>query len=473
MKKIIKFVFTSLIISVIISMLCLVTYADSTNVLTDVNDDYWANNEIFFVYFKGALFREYGRFYPTDGLTRGEAIKGITDILDLNIPKHANTDFTDVPYSSEYSGAVKWASDNNIAQGTGDDMFSPNTVISRQAFCVFIYKTCLVQNITLPVITQNVNFNDQSSIASWALPSVTVLAKANILQGYSNGNFGPTDTITRAAGATILSRLYAISESSNRKILLYVRASNGTSLSNAAVYIYYRNNNPGPNNHKYPEEVVYTDAAGIAHITPPNNDPYAVNVFAFNYRQGLCNDYLSPDYFMKTIIMNRDTGMGYSLPLAGFNNLNEWATTRTYLDSCQNFGWRYNSNSQYEYHQGIDIGRPTGTPVYSSSTGKVVQADWFAGCGYLVQIDACYYEDEENEENNKYYYFIYQHLNSYSVSVGDDVIQNQQIGTVGATGGNYSPHLHFSISNKTAYGVTSRDYMDPLAFIRNQTPYNN
>jgi len=237
------------------------------------------------------------------------------------------------------------------------------------------------------------------------------------------------------------------------------------------VYIYFENTNAPAD--KYPEQPIKTNTYGIACLSTSSNLAFAANAFAINYRQGLTNTTLTRNNFINTIEMALGTGGGYSLPIAGFNNMTEWTNTRNYLNQCRNFGWRYGTASQLEYHQGIDIARTIGTSVYSVSSGKVKMADEYGSCGNLIQIETCYHDDPEDNSKDKFYFMIYQHLNSILVNVGVDVQQEQRIGTVGNTGANYGYHLHFSISNTDDYGLSSREYMDPLAFIRYQSPYHD
>ncbi|MBR4881751.1 MAG: S-layer homology domain-containing protein [Clostridia bacterium] len=54
--------------------------------------------------------------------------------------------------------------------------------------------------------TETSRFEDASSISSWALPYVTAVEKAGIINGYPGDIFSPKGTITRAESATIISR---------------------------------------------------------------------------------------------------------------------------------------------------------------------------------------------------------------------------------------------------------------------------
>lgn len=94
-----------------------------------------------------------------------------------------------------------------------------------------------------------------------------------------------------------------------------------------------------------------------------------------------------------------------------------------------NFGYRWG-----RLHSGIDMGAPTGTPIYASDGGTVVRAGWYAGYGLCVDID------HENGRLTRY-----GHCSKLLVNVGDKVYQGQNISLVGNTGHSFGSHLHFEI----------------------------
>ena len=86
-------------------------------------------------------------------------------------------------------------------------------------------------------------------------------------------------------------------------------------------------------------------------------------------------------------------------------------------------------------HKGIDFSAPTGTPIYATGDGKIVQADArSAGYGKLIRINHGYgYES------------VYGHLSRYNVRRGQSVKRGDLIGYVGNTGRSKGPHLHYEV----------------------------
>jgi murein DD-endopeptidase MepM/ murein hydrolase activator NlpD len=86
-------------------------------------------------------------------------------------------------------------------------------------------------------------------------------------------------------------------------------------------------------------------------------------------------------------------------------------------------------------HNGIDIGAPTGTPVYATSSGTVVSVGFNNNSyGKWVVI-----------RHNDGYFSLYGHLSQQRVSNGQKVNRGDRIGDIGATGFATGPHLHFTI----------------------------
>lgn len=86
-------------------------------------------------------------------------------------------------------------------------------------------------------------------------------------------------------------------------------------------------------------------------------------------------------------------------------------------------------------HNGIDIGAPTGTPVYATTSGTVVSVGFNDNSyGKWIVI-----------KHTDGYYSLYGHLSQQRVSNGQNVNRGDRIGDIGSTGFATGPHLHFTI----------------------------
>jgi murein DD-endopeptidase MepM/ murein hydrolase activator NlpD len=107
----------------------------------------------------------------------------------------------------------------------------------------------------------------------------------------------------------------------------------------------------------------------------------------------------------------------------------------------QYYGWR---------HTGLDIGGPTGSPLYASKAGTITrsQCGWNGGYGCYVIID-----------HGGGIQTLYGHASRLYVSTGERVVQGQTIAAMGNTGRSTGPHIHFEVR------INGRR-MNPLTYIK-------
>ncbi len=116
----------------------------------------------------------------------------------------------------------------------------------------------------------------------------------------------------------------------------------------------------------------------------------------------------------------------------------------------------------YDFHAGIDLPAPRGTPVLSVLDGVVIVTSHYTGSGSAGNTVIVRHESGEATA--------YLHLNSIDVEVGDFVEQGHQIGTVGSTGASY-PHLHlgyFRTLNTDA--INEQQSFNPLEILAYRNP---
>lgn len=92
------------------------------------------------------------------------------------------------------------------------------------------------------------------------------------------------------------------------------------------------------------------------------------------------------------------------------------------------FGWGA------EFHEGIDLSAPYGTPIRAAASGVVIEAGRTAGFGNAVRID-----------HGNGLVTLYGHQSRIRVHAGQKVKKGQVIGYVGSSGLSTGPHLHFGV----------------------------
>ena len=91
-------------------------------------------------------------------------------------------------------------------------------------------------------------------------------------------------------------------------------------------------------------------------------------------------------------------------------------------------------NGEGEFHKGIDISAPNGTPVRVTADGVVKSAGMVNGYGREVVVD-----------HGHGVATCYAHMSAFAVVAGQTVIRGQVIGYVGHSGRVTGPHLHYEV----------------------------
>ncbi|MEE9117832.1 MAG: M23 family metallopeptidase [Calditrichia bacterium] len=100
-----------------------------------------------------------------------------------------------------------------------------------------------------------------------------------------------------------------------------------------------------------------------------------------------------------------------------------------------------------KYHDGIDIGTPLNTPIYSPIDGKVNFKNDPDGYGkYVVMTGLPYNKAGDYRE------CLMAHLSGFCGIDGEEVRAGDQVGISGNSGNSSGSHLHFSIRRRDKKG---------------------
>ena len=116
-----------------------------------------------------------------------------------------------------------------------------------------------------------------------------------------------------------------------------------------------------------------------------------------------------------------------------------------------------------DFHKGLDLSAPTGTPVYSTADGVVT----FAG-RYPIRQSVAWWRFGNVVVLNHADRFItiYAHCDTINVQAGQTVRQGDTIATVGSTGWSTNSHLHYEIRSDIELPGTYAP-IDPRIYILN------
>jgi murein DD-endopeptidase MepM/ murein hydrolase activator NlpD len=99
------------------------------------------------------------------------------------------------------------------------------------------------------------------------------------------------------------------------------------------------------------------------------------------------------------------------------------------------FGWRSSPfTSRKEFHKGLDISAPTGTPIYAPSRGVVASIERDPAYGLVLNIN-----------HGAGLMTRYAHLQRANVKQGQLVQRGEAIAFIGDSGRSTGPHLHYEV----------------------------
>ncbi|MDE7333234.1 MAG: peptidoglycan DD-metalloendopeptidase family protein [Lachnospiraceae bacterium] len=101
-----------------------------------------------------------------------------------------------------------------------------------------------------------------------------------------------------------------------------------------------------------------------------------------------------------------------------------------------------------QFHNGLDMAAPGGSPILAAYSGKVVAATYSSSMGNYIMID-----------HGDSLYTIYMHASALYVSKGQEVSKGDKIAAVGSTGRSTGNHLHFSVR-------LNGNYVSPWNYLR-------
>jgi murein DD-endopeptidase MepM/ murein hydrolase activator NlpD len=127
----------------------------------------------------------------------------------------------------------------------------------------------------------------------------------------------------------------------------------------------------------------------------------------------------------------------------------------------------YSENNRYDFHRGLDIATPTGTPFFAVSAGEVrIAGPNPSYSDPLVQLRHVRPEQTECIPGGCYY-SLYLHVDAWVVEAGEQVEKGQLLGYTGASGSGFE-HLHFEVRSappSDPFSAWSRDAVHPLRLL--------
>lgn len=144
-------------------------------------------------------------FKPDDDVSRAEFLKMALLGADLD-PYDVDTEYySDVDDDAWYYEYVTYASKKDYIEGYGDGTFRPNDDINRAEALVILFRIAGEDDYDYD--SGDIDFNDVETY-DWFAWAVVLADDLNIVDGYSNGLFGPANDLSRAEAAKIIDLAY-------------------------------------------------------------------------------------------------------------------------------------------------------------------------------------------------------------------------------------------------------------------------
>ena len=148
-----------------------------------------------------------GYFQPNETTTRAQLVTILWRMMGE--PEASSpAPFTDLT-QDWYRGALAWAAENNITNGTSATTFSPDTPVTRAQMVTIFYRMCrdYLKLDVSPSVSLD-SFPDSASVSAWAQDAmqwaVAVKLISGVGDGKGNATLQPQGSATRAQIATVM-----------------------------------------------------------------------------------------------------------------------------------------------------------------------------------------------------------------------------------------------------------------------------
>ena len=139
-------------------------------------------------------------FAPEQSCTRAQIVTFLWRAAGSPEPKTASS-FTDVPANAYYAKAVAWAVENGVTNGMTETTFAPDATCTRGQSVTFLHRALK------GTASGSANFTDVPANAFYA-DAVNWAVASDVTNGTSNTTFSPNADCTRAEIVTFLYRAY-------------------------------------------------------------------------------------------------------------------------------------------------------------------------------------------------------------------------------------------------------------------------
>ena len=120
----------------------------------------------------------------------------------------AAADFSDVPRTASYAGAVRWAAEEKLVGGVGNGAFLPDGALSREQMATVLhrYAKYLGLDVSAGEDTNILSYSDMLQWSDWAVGALQWAVGSGLLDEKDGERLGAWDTVTQTELAAVLAR---------------------------------------------------------------------------------------------------------------------------------------------------------------------------------------------------------------------------------------------------------------------------
>ena len=171
---------------------------------TDVTEANWYYDEVYYVWANGLMQGTSATtFGPNVDTTRAMVVT-ILWRLEGEPASGYDMDYSDVAGGAWYAGAVRWATEHGIVNGS-EGQFYPGGTVTREQLAAMLYRYAQYKGYDLTAGGDLSGFADAGAVSGWAETSLAWAVGQRLIQGSAN-QIDPTGSAIRAQLAAILMR---------------------------------------------------------------------------------------------------------------------------------------------------------------------------------------------------------------------------------------------------------------------------
>lgn len=167
---------------------------------------HWAKEAVDFVSSR-EIINGTGRntFAPNLPTTRGMVVTVLHNMENNPVQNFAGH-FADVESNLWYAESVKWAAEQGIVSGIGENRFAPEDIITREQLTAILHRFSGATGTK----ASKLDFVDEGAVSGWAQDAMKWAVQEGLITGTSGRLLDPTGEVSRAQLATILFRYISL-----------------------------------------------------------------------------------------------------------------------------------------------------------------------------------------------------------------------------------------------------------------------